>query len=58
MSNMSYCKFENTVSDMRDCIDTLDEIMGNVDDLSESEARHAKRFITLCLRVAADFGDE
>ena len=26
MSNMSYCRFRNTVGDMRDCIDALEEM--------------------------------
>ena len=25
MSNMSYCRFENTASDLRDCLDHFDE---------------------------------
>lgn len=35
MSNMSYCRFENTVSDMRDCLDAIQE--GALEGLSESE---------------------
>ena len=25
MSNMSYCKFENTLNDLRDCVETISE---------------------------------
>ena len=25
MSNMSYCRFENTAADLRDCLDHFDE---------------------------------
>jgi hypothetical protein len=55
---MSYCRFENTVRDMRDCIDALNEIMGNIEQLSESEARHAARFIKFCHTVAQDYEAE
>ena len=34
--NMSYCRFENTLSDFYDCLDNLEEIT------SESEKRAAK----------------
>ena len=36
MANMSYCRFENTLSDFYDCLDNLDNIN------SESEKRAAK----------------
>ena len=29
MANMSYCQFENTASDMQQCIDTLEEAVEN-----------------------------
>lgn len=39
MSNMSYCRFENTVSDMRDCLDSIHE--GALEDLSPTERASA-----------------
>ncbi len=34
MGNMSYCRFENTLGDLQDCYDNIDD-----PDLSESEKR-------------------
>lgn len=51
---MSYCRFENTVNDMIDCINNM--------DISESastyEKRARKKFVELCAQVVADYGDE
>lgn len=51
---MSYCRFENTVNDMIDCINNM--------DISESastyEKRARKRFVELCALVAVEYGDE
>jgi hypothetical protein len=41
MSNMSYCRFQNTLSDLRDCEEALDET-NNLEDLGEDEERAAK----------------
>lgn len=43
MANMSYCRFENTLSDLRDCYRSIDDT-----DLSEREARFRKNLIELC----------
>ena len=53
MSNMSYCRFENTTADLRDCYDNLD-----VDDISESEKKARTRLIKLCISIAEDYGHE
>lgn len=42
MSNMSYCRFENTYSDLRDCVDAL------ADPMSKDEARYARKMYKLC----------
>ena len=39
---MSYCRFENTVMDMRDCINAIED--GECDSLSTSEIRALKQF--------------
>jgi L-asparaginase II len=44
MSNMSYCRFRNTLHDLQDCADALKE--GK--KLSPEEARAAKRLIEKC----------
>ena len=38
MANMSYCRFQSTLSDFIDCIENLDNIS------SEEEKRAAKKF--------------
>ena len=46
MSNMSYCRFQNTLSDLRDCEENL-----NDSDLSKEEHNARKRLIELCLSI-------
>ena len=36
MGNMSYCRFENTLADMRDCLNTLENGL-DVEELSDYE---------------------
>ncbi len=38
MSNMSYCRFQNTLRDLKDCLDALCDIDGNLSELSKEEA--------------------
>lgn len=45
MSNMSYCRFENTLAELRDCERYLD------DDLSESEAWARDRLVEPCKKI-------
>ena len=54
MSNMSYCRFRNTLSDLRDCYDAL----RNEEELNEEEERAKQRLIKLCRSIAADFEEE
>lgn len=53
MSNMSYCRFENTLRDLRDCDQYLDD-----EDLSESEFKARIKLIKLCKSIAESFDDE
>jgi hypothetical protein len=55
MSNMSYCRFENTVADLEDCFDHMDE---NMDDKSDLEQRAGKKLIDLCCDIALDYSSE
>lgn len=56
MSNMSYCRFRNTLTDLRDCQDALWDDVG---ELSLEEKRAAKRLIEICQEIAesAENGD-
>jgi len=53
MSNMDYCRFQNTLGDLRDCLAALEDN----DDLSEEEARARKALVKVCAEIAeqADF---
>jgi len=42
MPNMSYCRFENTVMDIRDCINAIEE--GDTDELSSYEVNALREF--------------
>lgn len=55
MANMSYCRFENTSHDLRDCVDAMQEAasMGEL-DLSRSELNSLRRM----RQLANDFLDE
>ena len=46
MSNMSYCRFENTLADLNDCYNNVDGT------LSDSENRARDDLITLCRKLA------
>lgn len=48
MSNMGYCRFQNTLGDLRDCYNHIED----VEDLSEEEAKARKRIVKLCLTIA------
>lgn len=53
MSNMSYCRFRNTVLDLRDCYENMD-----VGELGDEEKKARKRLINLCVDIALDHGGE
>jgi len=56
MSNMSYCRFENTYRDMEDCKEALDELF-NYQQLSESELRYAKKLCVTCAEILSAVAD-
>ena len=43
MGNMSYCRFENTLVDMRDCLHTLENGL-DVEELSDYEISALRNF--------------
>ena len=45
MANMSYCRFENTYSDLADCVWALEER----DELSERERIYADLMYDMCV---------
>ena len=52
MSNMSYCRFRNTETDLRDCFIALDER----EELSMDEERAARRMIDMIVERLIDYG--
>ena len=51
MSNMSYCRFENTLPDLQDC---EEHIINS--DLSKSEQKSMENLINLCVEIAISYG--
>jgi hypothetical protein len=49
MGNMSYCRFYNTLQDLLDCQEHLDDAIANPD-----EARARRRLIQVCREIATD----
>ena len=50
MGNMSYCRFRNTLQDLFDCYDAMDE---SLEDDEEEKARN--RMIELCGQIAKEY---
>jgi len=55
MGNMSYCRFQNPFTDLRDCLVALEEIDNDLNELSPEEKRYAKRLIEICKEIAQEF---
>lgn len=54
MANMSYCRFTNTLGDLRNCSESMDD----TEDLSNEEAKARLKLIKLCVLIAEDYGHE
>jgi hypothetical protein len=54
MPNMSYCRFYNTLEDLRDCYDHIDDDLSD----SEEEARARKALVKLCAEITNVCGEE
>ncbi len=53
MANMSYCRFQNTLEDLRDCYDA----MYDIDGLNDEEKKAFESMVELCVEIANNFGD-
>lgn len=49
MSNMSYCRFQNTLGDLQDCAEAIHDT-----DLSEEEKQARKELIDLCRDIVEE----
>ena len=55
--NMSYCRFRNTLPDLQDCMEALDEgFLDHSENIEELEA--AARLIRLCSEIARFYGED
>lgn len=52
MGNMGYCRFENTVASLLDCIDNWYRVN------SESEREAREELVELCKEIVEDYGEE
>jgi len=52
MSNMSYCRFQNTLRDLHDCYAHMDD-----EDLSDDERWARAQLLKVCLDIVGDYGD-
>tara|TARA_R110001583_G_C5452074_1_gene391014 strand:- start:171 stop:425 length:255 start_codon:yes stop_codon:yes gene_type:complete len=55
MANMSYCRFENTLGDLQDCHEALENIYEEIQDMSTYEKQSLIPFIELCKEIANEF---
>ena len=51
MGNMSYCRFENTLADMRDCLHALENGL-DVEELSDYEISALRSFADTARQIA------
>jgi hypothetical protein len=50
---MSYCRFENTLNDLQDCYESMDN-----PNLSPQETYKRKQLLELCAEIVEDYGIE
>lgn len=55
MPNMGYCRFENTLSDLQDCYEALQN--DGLESLSDDERRAALHLIDVCAGIGEEFAN-
>jgi len=58
MGNMSYCRFENTLNDLRDCEEALENINDEVTEMSSYEKNALPKLIELCKSISDNWDVE
>ena len=53
MSNMSYCRFQNTLADLKDCFNNIDDT-----NLSDEEIKARNKLIEICKRISEYSNEE
>ncbi len=56
MGNMSYCRFENTLKNLRDCYKDMSET--DFYELSETEQQARNKLIALCKDISEQYEEE
>lgn len=60
MQNMSYCRFENTLNALQECLDALYE--SSIEDIEENASQYEKpcisKLISLCTKISNEFDKE
>jgi len=51
MSNMSYCRFQNTLEDLKDCKEHINDTR----DMSDDEKRARNRLVNVCRMIVEDY---
>lgn len=57
MANMSYCRFENTKSDLVDCVNALERIAYDNESISKRVWHYAKQMLSWCESFIEAFDD-
>jgi hypothetical protein len=57
MANMSYCRFENTLSDLEDCYEDM-QFGTEFSELSLTEQQARNELVALCKKIAEQFEEE
>lgn len=64
MANMSYCRFNNTYGDLKDCVQAMEEAMDEgvslkefTREMSKDELMYFQRMATLCSRMIEAYSD-
>jgi hypothetical protein len=52
VGNMSYCRFKNTLGDLQDCYEVMED-----EPKSDEEKSARLRLISICCDIAREFGD-
>ena len=52
MSNLAYCRFQNTLADLRDCYEHMK------DSVNDDEIKARGRLLKLCKKIVEEYSDE
>lgn len=57
MSNMSYCRFQNTLHDLVDCEQAIEDLLAGDEELSNEELAAAKQLVESCFNIVSMIAD-